>query len=118
VKRFGQIAVILLLALALTVLPGGGGALSVTLTLISLAFFVAIAFLGYRLYNQFRFELESLEERQRGVLYGSVGLAFLTFCATNRMFDTGGFGALAWIALLGICSYGLYWVWTQYRSFA
>ncbi len=118
VKRFGQIAIILLVALALTVLPGGGGALNVVLTLVSLAFFTAIAFLGYRLFHQFRFELESLGDRPRGVLYGATGLAFLTICATNRMFDTGGLGALAWIALLGICGYGLYWVWTQYRSYA
>lgn len=117
-KRFGQIAAILLVALALTVLPGGGGALNVVLTLISLAFFCAIAFLGYRMYHQFRFDLESLDARPRGVLYGAIGLAFLTFCATSRMFGAGGFGALAWIALLGICGYGLYWVWTQYRSFA
>lgn len=117
-KRAGQIAIVLVIALALTVLPGGGGALNVTLTLISLAFFTAIAFLGYRLYNQFRFELETLGDRPRGVLYGAIGLAFLTFCATSRMFETGGFGALAWIALLGICGYGLYWVWTQYRSYA
>ena len=49
------------------------------------------------------------------MLYASVALAFLTFCATNRMFDSGGLGVLAWLALLGICSYGVYWVWTQYR---
>ena len=51
------------------------------------------------------------------MLYGSVALAFLTFCATNRMFDSGGLGVLAWLALLGICSYGVYWVWTQYRAY-
>ena len=111
--KFGVVA---LVALALTALPGGGGALRVLLTLLSIAFFTAIAYLGYRLYRQFGSELDSLNDRTRLVLYGSVALAFLTFCATNRMFESGGFGALAWIALLGICSYGVYWVWTQYRA--
>ena len=51
------------------------------------------------------------------ILYGSIGVAFLTFCATNRMFNEGGgLGVLAWLSLLGICSYGLYWVWQEYRS--
>jgi hypothetical protein len=118
VKRAGQIAVIALVALGLTVLPGGGGALRVALTLLSVFFFAAVAFMGYRLFHQFRFELEGLEERQRLVLYGSVGLAFLTICGSQRMFDSGGFGVLAWFALLGICAYGLYWVWTGYRRFA
>jgi hypothetical protein len=118
VKRAGQIAVIALIALALTALPGGGGALRVALTLLSVVFFSAVAFMGYRLFHQFRFELESLEDRQRAVLYGSVGLAFLTICGSQRMFDSGGFGVLAWFALLGICAYGLYWVWTGYRRYA
>lgn len=117
-KRAGQIAVIALVALALTALPGGGGALRVALTLLSVFFFASVAFMGYRLFHQFRFELEGLEDRQRLVLYGSVGLAFLTICASQRMFDSGGFGVLAWFALLGICAYGLYWVWTGYRRYA
>jgi TRAP-type C4-dicarboxylate transport system permease small subunit len=118
VKLAGQIALIALVALGLTLLPNGGGVLKVALTLLSVTFFAAIAFLGYRLWHQFRFELETLDDRTRAVFYGSVGLALLTFTASSRMVDSGGFGALAWIALLGICSYGLYWVWTQYRGLA
>ena len=48
----------------------------------------------------------------------SVGLALLTFTATNRLFDQGGLGVLAWLALLGLATYGIYWVWTQYRRYA
>lgn len=112
--KFGVIA---LVALALTVLPGGGSALDVALTLLSIAFFVAIAFLVFRLYRQYRFELDALDDRTRLVLYGSVGLALLTFTATSRLFDTGGLGALTWLVLLGLASYGVYWVWMRYRSF-
>ena len=112
--KFGVIA---LIALALAVLPNGGIVLEVVLTVITIAFLSAIAFLGYRLFRQYRFELESLPERQRLVLYASLGLALVTFTATNRMFDTGGVGVLAWFALLAAASYGLYWVWTQYRSY-
>jgi len=117
VNTAGKFAIVALVALALTALPGGGGALNVLLTLLTIVFSVLIAMLGYRMYRQYRFELDSLSERQRLVLYSSIGLAFLTFCATTRMFGAGGAGAIAWLALLGICSYGLYWVWTQYRSY-
>lgn len=113
--KFGVVA---LIALAVTALPGGGGALNVAFTLLTIVFFTALAYLAYRLYRQFRMELDALEHRQRLVMYGSVGLAFLTFCATDRMFQSGGLGVLAWLALLGIGSYGLYWVWQQYRSIA
>ena len=112
--KFGLVA---LIALALAVLPGGDATLDVVLTLLTIAFFAAIAWFGYTLFRRNRSEIESLESRQRLVLYSSVGLAFLTFTATNRLFDAGGAGVLAWLALLGVCSYGVFWVWTRYREY-
>jgi drug/metabolite transporter (DMT)-like permease len=112
-----KLAVVALIALALVVLPGGGAALDVVLTLLTVAFFAAIAFLGYRLYRQYRFELDTLRDNLRAVLYGSIGLALLTFTATDRLFDQGGAGVIVWLALLALCSYGIFWVWTRYRSY-
>ena len=112
--KFGLIA---LVALVLTALPGGDNFLSVLLTILSIAFFTAIALLGYRLYRQFRVDLESLPDSLRAVLFGSIGLAFLTLCATNRLFEVGGGGAVIWLALLGLCSYGIYSVWMRYRAY-
>ena len=112
-----NIAIVLLLALAFTILPGGGPALDVVLTVLTLAFFAAIAFLGYRLYREYNFTLESLEDRERFVLYGSIALAFLTFAATQRLFDYGGGGVVAWIAMLVLASYGVYWVYMHSRRY-
>jgi hypothetical protein len=112
--KFG---VVMLVALVLVVLPGGGNALDVILTLLTIAFLAAIAFLGYRLYNQYRLDIDSLEPNLRLALFGSLGVAILTFVATDRLFDVGGVGVLAWFVLLALCSYGLYWTWTRYRSY-
>jgi len=112
-----KFAAIALVALVLTALPGGDSALDLLLTALSIAFFTAIALLGYRLFRQFRFELENLPDANRAVLYGSIGLAFLTFCATGRLFAVGGAGVVVWLALLAACSYGVYWVWTRYRAY-
>ena len=112
-----NIAIIAVIALAITVLPAGGPTLDVILTLITIAFFAAIALLGYRMYREHHFTLDALEPRQRLILYASVGLAFLTFAATQRLFDQGGVGALGWIALLGLASYGVFWVFTQSRRY-
>ena len=113
-RNFG---ILMLVALALVVLPGGGATLGTVLTILSIAFFVTIAMFGYRLYHDQRFTLESLSERQRFVLYASVGLAFLTFTATPRLFGTGGLGVLVWLVLLGLASYGVMWVFISYRSY-
>jgi hypothetical protein len=114
-KLARNLLIIALIALGVTVLPGGGPTLDVFLTLITVGFFTAIALLGYRLYREHHFTLDSLEQRQRLVLYASVGLAFLTFVATQQLFDQGGPGVLGWLALLGLASYGVFWVFQQSR---
>ena len=109
---------VLLIALVFTVAPGGGSTLNVMLAILSIAFFVAIALLGYRLYRENSFTLDSLSDTQRGVLYGSVGGAFLVFASSERLFDWGGGGVVIWLALLGLCSYGIFWVYVSSRDYA
>ena len=110
-------AIVMLVALALTAMPGGGQTLDVAMTLLSVLFFAAIALFGYRLYRENQFALDSLSDRQRLVLYGAIGGAFLTFTATPRLFDEGGLGVLMWLALLGLFSYGVMWVWLSARRY-
>jgi hypothetical protein len=119
VRYAWKFALIALVALVLTGIPEGGGdnLLNLILTALTIVFFTAIALVGYRLFRQFRPELEGLPERNRAILYGSVGLAFLTFCATSRLFGVGGAGVIVWLALLAACSYGAYWVWLRYRAY-
>lgn len=110
--------IVVLIALAFTAAPGGDDTLAVILVLLSIVFFTLIALLFYNLFKRYQWELEALPDRHRLVLYGSVGLAFLTLCATSRLInDAGGLGFVAWIALLALSSYGVYWVWNQYRSY-
>src|SRR5213080_4406404 len=110
-RNFLNFGVLLLVALGFSVLPGGNATLNVLLTLLGIVFFAAIALLGYRLYREHRFTLDSLGERERLVLYASVALAFLTFVASRRLFNmSGGLGVLIFLALLGLASYGVFWV--------
>ena len=34
------------------------------------------------------------------------------------MFDWDGGGVVIWIGLLGLCSYGIFWVWQSSRDYA
>jgi len=110
-------AIIAFVALAIVVLPGGGPALNIVMTLLSIAFFAGIALFVYRLYRENQFTLDSLSDRQRFVLYASIGVAMLNFTATSRLFSAGGVGVLVWLVLLGVCSYGVMWVYVSYRSY-
>ena len=113
-----EFAGVLLIALAFTVAPGGGSTLNVMLAILSIGFFGAIAVFGYRLYRENSFTLDGLTDPQRGVLYASVGGAFLVFAAAERLFDVGGGGVVIWIGLLALCSYGIFWVWQSSRDYA
>jgi hypothetical protein len=117
VRAARNIAIIALVALAITALPGGGAVANVVVTLIAVAFFAAISIMGYRMYREHHFTLDALEPRTRLVLYASVGLAFLTFTASRRLFDEGGVGLLLWLALLSLASYGVFWVFMQSRRY-
>jgi drug/metabolite transporter (DMT)-like permease len=111
-------SILALVALGFTVIPGGDSTLNVMLTILGIVFFAAIALLGYRLYREHHFTLDSLAERERLVLYASVGLAFLTFVATRRLFNTnGGLGVVIFLVLLGLASYGVYWVFMRSRRY-
>jgi uncharacterized membrane protein YfcA len=112
-----KVGVVALIALAVLVLPGGGGALRVVSTFLSIVFLGALSFLAYRLYRQNRIDIETLHPNVRLALYGSIAGAVLTIVGTGRLFDVGGAGVVVWFALLALCSYGLYWVWTQWRSY-
>jgi TRAP-type C4-dicarboxylate transport system permease small subunit len=110
-------AIVALIALAIVALPGGGPTLNVVFTLLSIAFFAGIAVFGYRMWHEQRFTLDSMSDRQRFVLYASIGVAFLNFTATKRLFNAGGLGVLVWLVLLGLCSYGVMWVYVSYRRY-
>ena len=116
-KHVRNWAIIAVIALVVMVVPGGGPAFNVIMAALSIGFFVAIALFGYRMYHEQRFTLDSLSDRQRFVLYASVGLAMLNFTATSRLFNAGGVGVLVWLAILAACSYGVMWVYMSYRSY-
>src|SRR6187200_2605653 len=84
-----KIGVLMLVALAILVLPGGGGALNVVLAALTIAFLAAIAIVGYRLYRQYQLDIDSLEPNVRLVLYSSVGGAVLTSWRPTGWSTTG-----------------------------
>jgi hypothetical protein len=116
-RRALSFGVVALIALLFTVAPGGSATLGLILTLLAVAFFTAIGFLGYRLYREHHYTLDSLPSVDRAVLYGSVGLAFLAFAGARRLFDQGGVFVLVWIMLLAAASYGVFWVWRRHQQY-
>ena len=116
-KHLRNIAIVVGLALLVWKAPGGGEASATVSNLLSIVFVGGLFFFAYRLYMERRDSLYLLEDRQRGLLYGSLALATFALVATRRMWDAGGLGALVWLALLVGAGWGLYTVWRASRAY-
>jgi hypothetical protein len=102
-----NVAIILIIAALVVVLPGGGTGANVVLQAASLAFLATFAWVAFRLYREHRIALYSLGDSRRLILYVAVGAAAVVFTASHRMFATGA-GTIAWIALIGACAYAVF----------
>ena len=94
-----NVAIILLLALAVVVLPGGGNAATAVVTALSLAFLAAIGFFAAGLYRRSQFTLSALPDSRRALLYSAVGAIALMIAGADELLETAA-GTLAWIGIL------------------
>jgi hypothetical protein len=117
-KHLRNIAIIVVLAVAVWKLPGGGEASLTISNLLWIVFVGGMLFFGYRMYMENRETLFGLAERQRGILYAAVALATITLVATRRMWNEGGgLGAVLWLGFLALSIYAIYSVWRAYREY-
>ena len=110
-------AILILIAVAVWQLPGGGTAAATVNNLLGLAFAGGLVFFGYRMYMEHRQTLFMLEDRVRGLLYGSLGLIAFALIATRQMWDEGGLAVLVWLALIGAGVYGCVTVYRLSREY-
>ena len=111
-----NVAIIVLIAAAITVIPGGGAASGFLVQLISLAFLAALAWIASRLYREHRLSLYSLGDRKRLILYVAAAVVALTLAATSRLLHTG-LGSVAWILLLAGSGYTIFWAFRSSRDY-
>lgn len=107
-----NIAIIALLALAITVLPGGGNVTTAILTTLSLAFIAAIGLLVARFWRQQEFNRSAMSDQDRGILYGSLAALMLMVAGLDELLGSGP-GTLIVLVVVGTAVYGLV---TVYRN--
>ncbi|HVL30868.1 MAG TPA: hypothetical protein VM299_01420 [Solirubrobacteraceae bacterium] len=117
VEALRNIGIVVVVALAVWLVPGGGDGAALVGQLLNALFIAVIAFICAVLYRRYRAEIFSLGDRWRFALYAAVGVAVVAVAAAGRLFDTGA-GAALWFALVAGASYTLYLVWRQYRSYS
>ena len=114
-KTARNVAIIVLLALVVWLVPGGGtGAVTVS-NVLSVILFAGLAFFAYRMYMEHRIAIMDMPDRTRTTLYISVAVLLFALVATSRAWNGGGPLILLWFAVIGAAIYGLVAVfrWTR-----
>jgi cyanate permease len=111
-----NVAIVVAIAAAVYLLPGGGRASNAFEAALWAAFAGGIGYLLLRVYRERRIALHSLGDYHRGLLYGGLALAVFAYAAQKRMWETG-FGELAWFALVAAVIYALMEVYRHSRTF-
>lgn len=112
-----NVAVILLIAAVIYALGNTGDfALGFLVTLISLCFMAALAWICSRLYREHRVDIYGLGTRRRAIVYVALGVGAVALTAVDRFWKSG-FGTAVWLVLLACCVYALYAVWRSWREY-
>lgn len=111
-----NVVIIALLALGLTVLPGGGNVATAIITALSLIFLAAIGLLLARVWRESSLTRDVMSDRQRTIVYGSLGALALMIAGLDELLDTGG-GTVAWLAIVGTSVYLLVTTWRDVNSY-
>jgi hypothetical protein len=96
-----DIGIIALLALGVAFVPGGGNVADAVIAVLVIAFLVTIGFAARQLYRENRLTIESLPNRERGILFAGVGLIVLMIAGADSLLGTAG-GTLVWVGLLAL----------------
>jgi hypothetical protein len=110
-----NVAIVLLLALALTVLPAGGNVAEGILVALSVLFAVAIGGLLIRFWKQTSLQRDTLTDRQRLLTYAPIGAIALMIAGADEMLATGA-GTAAWIVILAGSGWLIFNTWRAAQS--
>jgi membrane protease YdiL (CAAX protease family) len=94
-----NLAILAVIALAVTVLPGGKDATDTVLTAIQMLFLASLAYFAWYAHKENPMAVASLSERWRAVHWGALGVLAFLVAGSDEMFNTGA-GTLLWLALL------------------
>jgi Sec-independent protein secretion pathway component TatC len=115
-RTLRDVAIIMLLALAVAFAPHGGNVAEAILTAITMGFLAALAWLLFVLSRQNQLTLATLSDGRRAVLYGAFGVIALLVAGSDELLASGG-GTLLWILLLGASIAAIWRIWIDANSY-
>ena len=116
-KTARNVAIILGLALLVTVSPAGLTARDTVANILSVIFLAGLGFFAYRMYMENRVALFDLPDQRRVVLYASATALAFALIATRKFWDSAGLAIVLWFALIAAAAYGFATVIRAWREY-
>lgn len=116
VRTLRDVAIIMLLALAVAFAPHGGNVAAAILTAITMGFLAALAWMVFVLGRQNQLTLATLTDGRRAILYAALGMLALLIAGSDELFSSGG-GTLVWIILLGASAAAIWRIWIDANTY-
>jgi hypothetical protein len=111
-----NIAIILLIALAVVALPGASDTAGLIGAVFSLLIASLLAYCAARFYRDHQIDVYGLGDRDRAILYLSLGAIIVLLAASGRLAASTA-GTLAEIAGFALCAGGLLRVYRNWRRY-
>lgn len=115
-RKLRNIAIIALLALAVTVVPGGGNVAEALLTALMLCFLAAISFAVYRVFREQSFSWLALSDSWRTAVIAAVGAIVLMIVGADELLGTG-LGFLLWVGVIAAAVFTIVRAWREARAY-
>jgi hypothetical protein len=115
-KHARNVAIIVVIALAVVALPGGSDVAGLVGAVFSLLFAALVAYFAGRFYRDHQVDLYGLGDVDRGILYASIGAIVVVLAASGQLTATAG-GTLVEIAALALCAGGLFRVYRNWQRY-
>jgi len=115
-KQARNVAIIVLIALAVVALPGGSDVAGLVGALFSLLFAALLTYFAGRFYRDHQVDIYGLGDLDRGILYLSLGAIVVVLAASGSL-TTGAVGTLVEIAALALCAAGLLRVYRNWQRY-
>jgi hypothetical protein len=111
-----NVAIVMILALAVAFAPGGGNFVDAVFTALTMGFLAGIAWMLYTLSRQNQLTLATLSDGRRAIFYAAFGMIALLIAGTDKLFASGG-GTLLWILLLGASVAAIWRIWIEASTY-
>jgi len=115
-KQVRNIAIIVVIALAVVALPGGSDVAGLVGAIFSLLFASMLAYFAGRYYRDHQVDIYGLGDTDRAILYASLGAIVVVLAASGRLTTTTA-GTLVEIAALALCAGGLLRVYRNWQRY-